>query len=122
MPGVVCCPRWTTSKRLHTRGGVALNGGACDPASDQTLGVPYTAVYKFYSDGKYPSPIAQRAPRPRGALSRPHRSRREYDGPLACVQLSWRCHALAGGPHSPRYPSSGGGPLSGLGLADLLLQ
>jgi hypothetical protein len=39
-------------QRLHTRGGVAPNGGTCDPASDQTVGVPYTAVYKFYSDGK----------------------------------------------------------------------
>ena len=39
-------------QRLHTRGGVAPNGGICEPASDQTVGVPYTAVYKFYSDGK----------------------------------------------------------------------
>jgi Protein of unknown function (DUF3455) len=39
-------------QRLHTRGGVAPNGGTCDPASDQTVGVPYTAVYTFYSDGK----------------------------------------------------------------------
>ncbi len=39
-------------QRLHTRGGVAPNGGACDPASDETVGVPYTAVYRFFSDGQ----------------------------------------------------------------------
>jgi Protein of unknown function (DUF3455) len=38
-------------QRLHTRGGVAPNGGTCDPASDHTVGVPYTAVYRFFSDG-----------------------------------------------------------------------
>jgi hypothetical protein len=37
-------------QRLHTRGGVAPSG-ACDPATDQTVGVPYTAVYRFFSDG-----------------------------------------------------------------------
>jgi hypothetical protein len=39
-------------QRLHTRGGVAPDGGTCDPASDQTVGVPYTAVYRFFSDGQ----------------------------------------------------------------------
>jgi Protein of unknown function (DUF3455) len=39
-------------QRVHTRGGVAPNGGSCDPASDQTVGVPYTAVYRFFSDGQ----------------------------------------------------------------------
>jgi FtsP/CotA-like multicopper oxidase with cupredoxin domain len=39
-------------QRLHTRGGVAPNGGTCDPARDQTVGVPYTAVYRFFSDGQ----------------------------------------------------------------------
>ena len=39
-------------QRLHTRGGVAPNGGACNPASDETVGVPYTAVYRFFSDGQ----------------------------------------------------------------------
>ena len=39
-------------QRLHTRGGVAPNGGICDPASDQTVGVPYTAVYRFFSDSQ----------------------------------------------------------------------
>jgi hypothetical protein len=39
-------------QRLHTRGGVAPNGGTCDPASDETVGVPYTAVYRFFSDGQ----------------------------------------------------------------------
>ena len=39
-------------QRLHTRGGVAPNGGICDPASDQTVGVPYTAVYRFFSDDR----------------------------------------------------------------------
>jgi hypothetical protein len=39
-------------QRLHTRGGVAPNGGTCDPASEGTVGVPYTAVYKFYSDAR----------------------------------------------------------------------
>lgn len=39
-------------QRLHTRGGVAPNGGSCDPARDQTVGVPYTAVYRFFSDGQ----------------------------------------------------------------------
>jgi Protein of unknown function (DUF3455) len=43
-------------QRLHTRGGVAPNGGSCDPASDQTVGVPYTAVYRFFSDGQSSSP------------------------------------------------------------------
>jgi hypothetical protein len=28
----------------------APNGGICDPASDQTVGVRYTAVYRFFSD------------------------------------------------------------------------
>jgi hypothetical protein len=28
------------------------NGGTCDPASDETVGVPYTAVYRFFSDGE----------------------------------------------------------------------
>jgi Protein of unknown function (DUF3455) len=39
-------------QRLHTRGGVAPNRGVCDPASDQTVGVPYTAVYRFFSDAQ----------------------------------------------------------------------
>jgi FtsP/CotA-like multicopper oxidase with cupredoxin domain len=39
-------------QRVHTHGGVAPNGGSCDPASDQTVGVPYTAVYRFFSDGQ----------------------------------------------------------------------
>jgi FtsP/CotA-like multicopper oxidase with cupredoxin domain len=39
-------------QRLHTRGGVAPNGGTCDPARNQTVGVPYTAVYRFFSDGQ----------------------------------------------------------------------
>jgi hypothetical protein len=38
-------------QRLHTRGGVAPTG-VCDPATDQTVGVPYTAVYRFFSDGQ----------------------------------------------------------------------
>ena len=38
-------------QRLHTRGGVAPDGGSCDPASDQTVGVAYTAVYRFLSNG-----------------------------------------------------------------------
>ena len=38
-------------QRLHTRGGVAPTG-ACNPAIDQTVGVPYTAVYRFFSDGQ----------------------------------------------------------------------
>ncbi len=38
-------------QRLFTDGGVAPNGGTCDPASDKSVGVPYTAVYAFYSDG-----------------------------------------------------------------------
>jgi FtsP/CotA-like multicopper oxidase with cupredoxin domain len=36
-------------QRLYTRGGVAPDGGVCDPAEDTTVGVPYTAVYAFYS-------------------------------------------------------------------------
>jgi hypothetical protein len=28
----------------------APNGGSCDPANDHTVGVPYTAVYRFFSD------------------------------------------------------------------------
>jgi hypothetical protein len=39
-------------QRLHTRGGVAPNDGACDPANDETVGVPYTAVYRFFADGQ----------------------------------------------------------------------
>jgi Protein of unknown function (DUF3455) len=39
-------------QRVRTRGGVAPNGGICDPASDHTVGVPYTAVYRFFSDGQ----------------------------------------------------------------------
>lgn len=39
-------------QRVHTRGGVAPNGGSCDPASDHTVGVPYTAVYRFFSDDR----------------------------------------------------------------------
>jgi FtsP/CotA-like multicopper oxidase with cupredoxin domain len=39
-------------QRLHTRGGVAPDGGTCDRASDRTIGVPYTAVYKFFADGR----------------------------------------------------------------------
>jgi FtsP/CotA-like multicopper oxidase with cupredoxin domain len=39
-------------QRLHTRGGVAPNGGTCNPATDQTVGVPYTAVYRFFSDAQ----------------------------------------------------------------------
>jgi uncharacterized protein DUF3455 len=39
-------------QRLHTRGGVAPNDGTCDPASDETVAVPYTAVYRFFSDGQ----------------------------------------------------------------------
>ena len=39
-------------QRLHTRGGVAPNGGTCDPTSDKTVGVPYTAVYQFFADGQ----------------------------------------------------------------------
>jgi FtsP/CotA-like multicopper oxidase with cupredoxin domain len=39
-------------QRLHTRGGVAPNAGICDPASDDTVGVPYTAVYRFFADGQ----------------------------------------------------------------------
>jgi Protein of unknown function (DUF3455) len=38
-------------QRLFTDGGVAPNGGACDPATDTSVGVPYSAVYAFYSDG-----------------------------------------------------------------------
>ena len=37
-------------QRVFTKGGVAPNGGTCDPAADKTVGVPYTAVYTFYSD------------------------------------------------------------------------
>ncbi|HVD15845.1 MAG TPA: DUF3455 domain-containing protein [Actinomycetota bacterium] len=36
-------------QRLHTHGGVAPDGGACDPATDTSVGVHYTAVYAFYS-------------------------------------------------------------------------
>jgi Protein of unknown function (DUF3455) len=36
-------------QRLFTKGGVAPDGGVCDPAEDTTVGVPYTAVYAFYS-------------------------------------------------------------------------
>ena len=36
-------------QRLFTRGGVAPDRGACDPAKDTSVGVPYTAVYAFYS-------------------------------------------------------------------------
>ncbi|HEX6676305.1 MAG TPA: DUF3455 domain-containing protein [Actinomycetes bacterium] len=39
-------------QRLFTEGGVAPNGGTCDPASDKSVGVPYTATYVFWSDGK----------------------------------------------------------------------
>jgi FtsP/CotA-like multicopper oxidase with cupredoxin domain len=39
-------------QRLHTDGGVAPNGGVCDPAKDKTAGVHYTAIYTFYSDGE----------------------------------------------------------------------
>lgn len=39
-------------QRLHTRGGVTPNDGTCNPATDQTVGVPYTAVYRFFSDGQ----------------------------------------------------------------------
>jgi FtsP/CotA-like multicopper oxidase with cupredoxin domain len=39
-------------QRLHTRGGVAPKKGTCDPARDETVGVPYTAVYKFFADGQ----------------------------------------------------------------------
>jgi hypothetical protein len=36
-------------QRLFTKGGVAPDGGACDPAEDTSVGVPYKAVYAFYS-------------------------------------------------------------------------
>ena len=36
-------------KRVKTKGGVAPPG-ACDPAEDRTLSVPYRAEYRFYSD------------------------------------------------------------------------
>jgi FtsP/CotA-like multicopper oxidase with cupredoxin domain len=36
-------------QRLHTHGGVAPDGGVCDPAEATSVGVPYTAVYAFYS-------------------------------------------------------------------------
>jgi hypothetical protein len=36
-------------QRLETRGGVAP-AGACDPASDATVAVPYRARYVFYAD------------------------------------------------------------------------
>jgi hypothetical protein len=39
-------------QRLFTEGGVAPNGGTCDPASDKSVGVPYTATYAFWSDGQ----------------------------------------------------------------------
>jgi hypothetical protein len=39
-------------QRLFTEGGVAPNGGTCDPASDESVGVPYTATYVFWSDGR----------------------------------------------------------------------
>ena len=35
-------------QRLETRGGVAP-AGACDPASDSTVAVPYQARYVFYA-------------------------------------------------------------------------
>jgi hypothetical protein len=38
-------------QRLFTEGGVAPNGGVCDPTGDTSVGVPYTATYTFYSDG-----------------------------------------------------------------------
>lgn len=38
-------------QRVFTKGGVAPSGGTCDPAVDRTVGVPYTAVYMFYSNG-----------------------------------------------------------------------
>ena len=36
-------------QRLETRGGVAP-AGACDPATDATMAVPYRARYVFYAD------------------------------------------------------------------------
>ena len=36
-------------KRVKTKGGVAP-AGACDPAQDSTLSVPYRAQYEFYAD------------------------------------------------------------------------
>jgi Protein of unknown function (DUF3455) len=36
-------------QRLYTHGGVAPDGGVCDPAEDTSVGVRYTAVYAFYS-------------------------------------------------------------------------
>ena len=36
-------------QRLETRGGVAPTG-ACDPATDATVAVPYRARYVFYAD------------------------------------------------------------------------
>jgi hypothetical protein len=35
-------------QRLKTRGGVAPNGGTCDPARDTSVGVPYSANYRFW--------------------------------------------------------------------------
>jgi Protein of unknown function (DUF3455) len=37
--------------RIRTEGGVAPDG-ACDPAADATVAVPYRARYVFYSDGR----------------------------------------------------------------------
>ena len=36
-------------QRLETRGGVAPDDGACDPATDATVAVPYRARYVFYA-------------------------------------------------------------------------
>jgi uncharacterized protein DUF3455 len=38
-------------QRIRTEGGVAP-AGACDPAADATVAVPYRARYVFYSDGR----------------------------------------------------------------------
>ena len=36
-------------QRLFTKGGVAPDGGVCDPAEDTSVGIRYSAVYAFYS-------------------------------------------------------------------------
>jgi hypothetical protein len=47
--GVLAGVDWV--QRIRTEGGAAPSG-ACDPADDATVAVPYRARYVFYSDGR----------------------------------------------------------------------
>jgi Protein of unknown function (DUF3455) len=47
--GVLAGVDWV--QRIRTEGGVAPSG-ACDPAGDATVAVPYRARYVFWSDGR----------------------------------------------------------------------